>query len=166
MDRLVSITCFLKSLSFLIGFQSLDSLSPLVAPAPRRLRIGKRNAKADILNWDPQELAEQLTLVESQKYAQIRARECITWTKSLKQEETLRPAFGALKDHLLMWVKTSILNQSSLGKRADTVERWIRVAEVTLAFSLAFTDADVRNFTRGALMSRITTQSMPLSTRC
>ncbi|KZT42687.1 ras GEF [Sistotremastrum suecicum HHB10207 ss-3] len=106
-----------------------DTPPPMISVPPKRSRMGKKQNKADILHWDPQDLAEQLTLVESQKYAQIQPRDCVAWTKALKQDDNLRPMFGALKEQLSMWVKTSILNQTSLGKRADTVERWIKVAE-------------------------------------
>ena len=34
-------------------------------------------------------------------------------------------------DKLGAWVKMSILNQEVLGKRADTVDFWIKVAEVS-----------------------------------
>lgn len=55
------------------------------------------------------------------------------WGK-LKQADKLSgnlSAFCATHDKLASWVKMSILNNEFLGKRADTVDFWIKVAEVS-----------------------------------
>jgi son of sevenless-like protein len=39
--------------------------------------------------------------------------------------------FCSTHDKLAAWVKTSILSNTGLGKRADIIDFWIRVAEVS-----------------------------------
>lgn len=39
--------------------------------------------------------------------------------------------FCVTSDRLAAWVKYSILGTAALGRRADTIDHWIRVAEVS-----------------------------------
>jgi son of sevenless len=81
---------------------------------------------------DPTDIAEQLCLIEHALYAKVHPQECLKWTKtqSGKTVEGLQ-AFCATHDKLAAWVKMSILENEALGKRSDTVEFWIKVAEVS-----------------------------------
>ena len=108
----------------------------VTAPPP-----GRRNKpRNDILQIVPQELAEQLTLYESQAYCKITPRECASWIKSSNNDNVHTQnlhSFIAIHDKIATWVKSTILNKEGLGKRADTVDHWIKVAEVsTLSISL------------------------------
>lgn len=108
-----------------------DSLSPQKTIATSSSRSHRGKIKTDILQVDPQELAQQLTLYESRLYSQIRARECLVWHKVQTGEAVQNlVAFAAHSNKLASWVKYSILTKDGLGRRADTVDRWIRVAEV------------------------------------
>lgn len=46
--------------------------------------------------------------------------------------------FCGTHEKLASWVKFSILNNEGLGKRADTVDLWIKVAEVSILPLLTF----------------------------
>jgi son of sevenless-like protein len=109
-------------------FANPTSASPTVPPRKRRK---SKNHKNELLRLDPTDIAEQLALLEFKLYAKLTAQECISYAKTQtgKQVENLC-AFCATHDKLAAWVKTSILMNEGLAKRADTVELWIKVAEV------------------------------------
>ena len=62
----------------------------------------------------------------------VRPHECLTWSSNQKGDNVrnLR-AFVSTSDKLAAWVKMSVLNNDALGRRADTIELWIKVAEVS-----------------------------------
>lgn len=99
--------------------------------AGKRRKNPKHTHKNDLLRIDPGDLAQQLTLYEHSLYVKIRPRECLKWAMSQKGE-TLNylSNFCSTHDKVAFWVKSSILINDGLGRRADTVEYWIKVAEV------------------------------------
>ncbi|KAJ7109784.1 ras guanine nucleotide exchange factor domain-containing protein [Mycena epipterygia] len=101
--------------------------SPTVPPRKRRK---SKNHKNDLLRLDPADIAEQLALLEFKLYAKLTPQECISYAKTQtgKTVENLC-TFCSTHDKLAAWVKTSILTNEALGKRADTVDFWIKVAE-------------------------------------
>ena len=87
--------------------------------------------KSDLIKYDSLEFAHHLTLVEYRLYAKIRPAECMMWPKVQKGpdvENLVR--FCATSDKLVAWVKYSILKEDGLGKRADVIDFWTKVAEV------------------------------------
>lgn len=97
----------------------------------------KKARKVEILElvrMDPLELAQHLSLFESNLYRKIRSQECFLWSKT-KEGDTVKniQAFCATHDKLVDWVKCSILEVPAVGKRANMVDFWIRVAEVRCA---------------------------------
>ncbi len=111
-------------------FASPSEASPTVPPRKRRK---SKNHKNDLLPLDPTDSAEQLALLEYKLYVKLTAQECISYAKTQagKTVENLT-TFCSTHDKLAAWVKTSILTNEALGKRADTVDFWIKVAEVRL----------------------------------
>jgi len=68
--------------------------------------------------------------VEYRLYAKIRPRECMMWPKVQRGPEVENLVrFCATSDRLVAWVKYSILSVDGLGKRADVIDHWIKVAE-------------------------------------
>ncbi|KAJ7492214.1 ras guanine nucleotide exchange factor domain-containing protein [Mycena latifolia] len=110
-----------------LTFANPAESSPTV---PQRKRRKSKNHKNDLLRLDPTDIAEQLALLEFKLYVKLTAQECISYAKTQtgKVVENLC-AFCATHDKLAAWVKTSILTNEALGKRADTVDFWIKVAE-------------------------------------
>ncbi|KAJ6520256.1 ras guanine nucleotide exchange factor domain-containing protein [Mycena sanguinolenta] len=110
-----------------LTFANPSNASPTVPPRKRRK---SKNHKNDLLRLDPTDIAEQLALLEFKLYAKLTAHECISYAKTQtgKQVENLC-TFCGTHDKLAAWVKTSILMNEALGKRADTVDFWIKVAE-------------------------------------
>ncbi|KAJ7150331.1 ras guanine nucleotide exchange factor domain-containing protein [Mycena filopes] len=101
-----------------LTFANPVAASPTVAPRKRRK---SKNHKNDLLATRP----------DGYRGAACAARqECILYAKTQtgKQVENLC-TFCATHDKLAAWVKTSILTNEALGKRADTVDFWIKVAE-------------------------------------
>jgi son of sevenless-like protein len=111
---------------------------PLPVPT-KRLKIpplgvssskGSRS-KNELLKIDSLEFAQHLTLVEYRLYAKIRPAECMTWPKVQKGPEVENLArFCATSDKLVAWVKYSVLKEDGMGKRADVIDFWTKVAEV------------------------------------
>ncbi|KAH9004185.1 ras GEF [Lactarius hatsudake] len=93
----------------------------------RKVRKGDTH---ELVRVDPMDLAQHLSLFESTLYRDIRAQECFLWSKT-KEGDTIKniQAFCATHDRLADWVKCSILEVDALGKRANMLDFWIRVAE-------------------------------------
>ncbi|KAK7063870.1 ras guanine nucleotide exchange factor domain-containing protein [Favolaschia claudopus] len=110
-----------------LTFANPSEASPTIPPRKRRK---SKNHKNDLLRLDPADIAEQLALLEFKLYAKLTPHECISYAKTQtgKKVENLT-TFCATHDKLAAWVKTSILTNEALGKRADTVDFWIKVAE-------------------------------------
>ena len=88
---------------------------------------------------DATEVAQQLTLFEHRLYQKIRPHECLNWAKTQKGETVANlTSFCATHDKLAAWVKMSVLSNDGLGKRADTIDFWIKVAEVSRSNLLGF----------------------------
>jgi son of sevenless len=117
----------------LTSFQTFaEPSAPNAIAVPSKKK--KKARKGDVLELvraDPLELAQHLSLFESGLYRKIRAQECFLWTTT-KEGDTVKNirAFCATHDKLADWVRCSILEVDILGKRANIVDFWIRVAEV------------------------------------
>jgi son of sevenless len=125
-------------LNFLTLFQTFAEPSApdaIVIPSKKRKKARKGDV-LELLRADPMELAQHLSLFESDLYRKIRAQECFLWTMT-KEGDTVKNmrAFSATHDRLADWVKCSILEVDTLSKRANIVALWIRVAEVIFALS-------------------------------
>ncbi|KAF8899165.1 ras guanine nucleotide exchange factor domain-containing protein [Infundibulicybe gibba] len=97
---------------------------------PNRKTRRARAHKNDLLRLDPTDIAEQLSLLEYRLYAKISPQECITYAKIQTGDVVANLcSFCSTHDKLAGWVKTSILNNEMLSRRADTVDFWIKVAE-------------------------------------
>ncbi|KAJ8084746.1 hypothetical protein PM082_003523 [Marasmius tenuissimus] len=90
----------------------------------------QKDPKGELLRLDPADVAEQLCLLEFKLYRQITPQECIRYakTQSGKPVEHLS-AFCSTHDKIAAWVTNSVLDNSFLARRADTVDFWIKVAE-------------------------------------
>lgn len=96
---------------------------------PKRRQTKKH--KNEFLKCDPGELANQLTILESRAYMKIRPGELLVFPQNPKGDGVQNlTSFCAMNDRLAAWVKLSILLNDGLGKRADTIDHWIKVAEV------------------------------------
>lgn len=80
---------------------------------------------------DPANMAEQLTLWEQSFYVKVTTQDCLAYARVKTGPGVAKlVAFCATYDNLVSWVKGSVLNHEVLGKRAYTVDFWIKVAEV------------------------------------
>lgn len=98
---------------------------------PPSVRRKKRKAsKSDFVRMEPTLVARFLCLYEHRLYARIRPRECLNWIKrGVGDAAPNLSAFLATKDRLAAWVKSSILNVEAFGRKAETLNFWIKVAE-------------------------------------
>ena len=99
-------------------------------------------------------------LYEHRLYTKIRPRECLTWAKSQTGEGVANlSAFVATHDKIAAWVKNSVLANEGLGKRADAVDYWIKVAEVGdfVCFSIVIrlTEESSDRNAAGSIISRL-----------
>ncbi|EJD54482.1 ras GEF [Auricularia subglabra TFB-10046 SS5] len=140
----------LQSLDRLQSTPPKDPYEATTRPGTIQQRLGRRANKSlgtDILKIDAVLLAQQLTLYEARLYSRVRASECLAYSRAgginnglitLKGDKgggapigSMQNliAFCATNDKLANWVKMSVLERDGLGKRADTIDHWIRVAE-------------------------------------
>jgi son of sevenless-like protein len=81
---------------------------------------------------DPVDIVEQLTLLEFGLYVKITPQECLAYAKTQSCTTVANLVeFCGTHDKLASWVKSSVLNNDALSKRADMVDFWIKVAEVS-----------------------------------
>lgn len=99
-------------------------------PSSSSAKSASDKVKSDILQYGHQELANQLTLFEYRLYSELQARECLVWHKVQTGDPVQNlVTFVSHSNRLANWVKFSILSRDRLGERADTVDKWIRIAE-------------------------------------
>jgi son of sevenless-like protein len=80
---------------------------------------------------DPTSLAHHLTMLEFRLYTKVKPHECMQWVKTQSGPSVQNLlSFCETHEKLASWVKQSVLGNDSLGKRADAVDFWIKVAEV------------------------------------
>jgi len=94
------------------------------AQTPKRRRQPKFPT-TELAKMDPQEVAQQLTLIEHRLYAKIRVQECWEWGRT----GGMLHDFTSTHDKLASWAKMSILNLPHVAKRAELVDFWINCAE-------------------------------------
>lgn len=122
-------------------------------PGSSSLKAFKKSKphKNDLLKCDPTDIANQLTLMDTRAYQKIRPVECLNFPRAKsvgavgvgggsgaegKEGIANLNAFIAMNDRLASWVKLSILLNDGLGKRADTIDHWIKIAEVRIALCI------------------------------
>lgn len=125
------------------GPSSLTSKRSLKLPLTSSSSSKSKSHKNELLKMDPLELAQHLTLVEYRLYAKIRPAECMMWPKMQRGPEVENLLkFCSTSDKLVAWVKYSILKEDGLGKRADVIDFWIKVAEVRLPLRAGLMESD------------------------
>jgi son of sevenless-like protein len=121
---------------FLISFQTFaePSAPEAVLMSSKKWKKVRKGDGLELIRMDPLEVAQHLSLFESELYRKVSPHECFLWSK-VKEGDSVKNilAFCATHDRLADWVKYSILEASVLGKRANVVDFWIRVAEVRWA---------------------------------
>ncbi|EIN14378.1 ras GEF [Punctularia strigosozonata HHB-11173 SS5] len=101
--------------------------TPVMSPAKKRR---PKNNKGEFLRMDPTALAQHLCMLEYKLYSKVTADQCLLWAKTQSGRSVGSIIqFSATHDKLAGWVKSSILTNEGLGKRADTVDLWIKCAE-------------------------------------
>jgi hypothetical protein len=131
-DRALGEIACIFDLSLVAYFVQTFTTPGDASPKTPRRRRKPYPHKNDLLKLYTTDVAEQLTLFEFKLYARVTPQECIrhTTTPSTRSDSDLF-VFCSTHDKLAAWVKTSILNRTALGKRADTVDFWIKIAEVS-----------------------------------
>lgn len=105
--------------------------NPVAKEKPHKRR--KTSSKHELLRLDVTALAENLSLYENMLYSKVRPQECLKWISVRTGEPVANLlAFCTLHDKLGAWVKHSILWTDGLGRRADLIDFWIKVAEVSV----------------------------------
>lgn len=97
----------------------------------RKWKKARKGDGLELVRMDPLEVAQHLSLFEFDLYRKVRPQECFLWSK-VKEGDAVKnlQAFCATHDRLADWVKCSVLEVPVLGKRANVLDFWLRVAEV------------------------------------
>ncbi|KAL6054788.1 Son of sevenless 1 [Balamuthia mandrillaris] len=84
------------------------------------------------LNWDPLEVARQLTLIEYNLYKSIKPQECLNqaWTKKATRDTNAANIMAMITrfNAVSRWVATEIVKAESLKLRIDTLTMFIQIA--------------------------------------
>lgn len=88
----------------------------------------KKSSKGE----QPSDIAEQLTAILYETYRKITPHECILYLKGQNSPHAANlREFCASHDKVISWVRTSILTIETMRKRAEIIDHWIKVAEVS-----------------------------------
>lgn len=138
--RFLSLAMSLSRFSLTFTTQTFaERVRPAMGITPKK-PLKTKEHKNDLLRVDPTVLADQLTLHEYSLYEKITPRECLSYIgKQSGPEVEHLVAFCATYDKLCSWVKLSILSQPQLGKRANIIDHWVKVAEVSITIYSALT---------------------------
>ena len=124
-----------------VNSKKLVANSNVEAPTPLLPKsLNKKNAR--IIDFDPLELARQLTIMESNLYRKIKPQECLNKKWSIKgtfpNGQIPAPNIKALILHanrVTNWVVFMILTQAKLKERTNVIKYFISVADVSIAAS-------------------------------
>ncbi|KAF9469694.1 ras guanine nucleotide exchange factor domain-containing protein [Collybia nuda] len=122
--------------------------------SPRKARKARPH-KNDLLRLDPIDIAEQLALIEFKKYVKITPQECIRYVSVGTQASPNVSNFICTHDKLVDWVKISILTNDALGRRADTIDFWIKVAEKCKQINNIASMSAILNALSSAVITRL-----------
>ncbi|KAG5645359.1 hypothetical protein DXG03_006421 [Asterophora parasitica] len=131
---------------------AIPSLSPTASPRKARKSRAHKN---DLLKLDPVDIAEQLTLLESRRYIKVTPHDCLCHNGTQLPEANGLALFCSTHDQVVSWVKVSILSNDALGKRADTIEFWIKVAEKCKAMNNFASMSAVINALSSTVVTRL-----------
>ena len=111
-----------------ISFQTFADPSvpgAIVLPTEKWKKMRKGEV-LELVHMDPLEVAQHLSLLESDLYRKIHLQECFLWSK-IKKGEVVKNihSFCATHNRLADWVKCSILKAAALGKRANLIDAYI-----------------------------------------
>ncbi|KAJ3263731.1 hypothetical protein HK104_006599 [Borealophlyctis nickersoniae] len=114
---------------------SLKKLHPTSHPkraAPPPIIPKHWTGKIKLVDLDPLEIARQLTIIESARYAKIQAEECLRKAWSDKEDPSVAEnvkAMISLTNQVSGWVAATILGDYEVKKRAGYVKWFVAVAE-------------------------------------
>jgi len=101
------------------------SLDPQPVPI-----IPKASKKLKLLEFDPLEVARQLTMIECQLYMKIRPSECLTRSREQRSENHDNiAAIIETTNKIAHWVADTVLSKGDSRKRASIVKQFISVAD-------------------------------------
>jgi len=101
------------------------SLDPQPVPI-----IPKPSKKLKLLEFDPLEVARQLTMIECQLYMKIRPSECLTRSREQRSENHDNiAAIIETTNKIAHWVADTVLSKGDSRKRASIVKQFISVAD-------------------------------------
>jgi hypothetical protein len=111
---------------------TVHSNEQVPAPLVTRSQLASlRNPKAQctILDFDPLELARQMTLIESKLFCSIRPDELLglEWTKKTGSRATNVRAMSTLSTDLTNLVADTILQLEEPKKRAVVIKQWVKI---------------------------------------
>ncbi|KAG4306253.1 hypothetical protein PORY_000241 [Pneumocystis oryctolagi] len=119
-----------------------------------------------IIDFDPLEIARQLTLKESKLFCSILPEELVKLGTSRKANaSTTVKAMAALSTDIAGWVVESILSQNDIKKRAAVMKQWIKIGNKCLELSNYNTLMAIVSALNSSTISRLKKTWNALSTK-
>ncbi|KAI7879905.1 ras GEF [Lichtheimia hyalospora FSU 10163] len=176
---LASGTSLFSTLTLFEDHHSPDSTSASVAPTPniaRSLRNTLRKAmnqgmlsSVHVSEFEPIELARQLTLMESSLFCQIQPSEMIGQEFKKKVGSSTAVHVKAMihrSTQITKWVSDTILNESDAKKRAHMIKFWIKVGDQCLQLRNYNTLMAIRSALDSTSIGRLKRTWECVSTKC
>ncbi|KAK6518930.1 hypothetical protein TWF281_003622 [Arthrobotrys megalospora] len=84
-----------------------------------------------VLDFDPHEIARQLTVIDQKIWCQITPHELLgkEWTKKEDSRAVNVLAMTKLSTQMALWIAFTILNDPDPKKRAAVIKHWIKIAD-------------------------------------
>ncbi|KZV68790.1 ras GEF [Peniophora sp. CONT] len=91
--------------------------------------VPRSNRKPKLLEFDPLEVARQLTIIENNLFLKIKASECLTRSREQKGASDNISAAIETSNKIAHWVADAVLDKEDARKRALIVKHFIQVAD-------------------------------------
>ncbi|KAF2809306.1 ras GEF [Mytilinidion resinicola] len=112
-------------------YSAADSTAPNPVISKSQLNALKnKTSQCNILDFDPLELARQITIIESKLFCSIQPSELLAseWTKKNTQKAVNVRAMSTLSTDLANLVADTILSLEDPKKRAIVIKHWVKIS--------------------------------------
>ncbi|KAF7970865.1 hypothetical protein HWV62_22678 [Athelia sp. TMB] len=98
-------------------------------PSPWKWNKSSKPFKGDILQLDPESMAQHLCLYEHKLYCKIKLQECLRWA-STQSGSSVANLLTFVETHakLTRWVQCTVVEADTTSRRTAAVDFWIAVA--------------------------------------
>lgn len=116
----------------MLGVEDASSKTFVFSAKPPKAILPKSKDTTDFLEWNPTEIARQITIIEYNIFRKITPKECFALGWNKKDKNIQSPNIVALIERfnvMSAWISTMIVREEVFKRRVALLTHWIRVAQ-------------------------------------